>query len=87
MIAATITALFSVIAIATAITLIDCWMRAHSAYASLRRQSALVKAGFVPQVEAQIVRIRPSAPRAAAATRPYARRLPRRQFVQELGAA
>ncbi|MBV7259657.1 hypothetical protein [Erythrobacter crassostreae] len=82
MIAATITILFSVIAIATAITLVDFWMRARSAYVSLKRQSALVNAGFVPQVEARIVRLRPNAPRALATTRPFARRLPRPSDVR-----
>ena len=87
MIATSITVLISVLAIATALTLIDCWLRARTAYASLRRQSALMKAGFVPQVEAHIVRLRPAAYRSAAATRPYATRLPRRQRAPALGVA
>nr|WP_298926898.1 hypothetical protein [uncultured Erythrobacter sp.] len=81
MLAATITLLFSAVAIATAITLVDCWLRARSAYSSLKRQNDLVKAGFVPQVEARIVRLRPTAPRALATTRPFARRLPRQSDV------
>lgn len=81
MLAATITALFSVIAIATALTLVDFWLRARSAYASLSRQSALVKAGFVPQVEARTVRLRTSTPRPLGSTRPFARRLPRQSDV------
>lgn len=79
MITATLTILVTVIGIATALTLIDCGLRASSAYASLKRQTALMKAGFVPQVEAQIVRVRPAAPRVSTgATRPFATRLPRR---------
>lgn len=89
MIAASITTLFLVVAIATAITLVDCWLRARSAYASLKRQNSLVEAGFVPQVEAQMVRLRPTAPRPQASTRPFARRLPRQSDVpvHALGAA
>lgn len=89
MLATSLTVLISVIAIATALTLLDCWLRARSAYASLKRQRALVKAGFVPQVEARIVRLRPAATRSLAATRPFARRLPRaaKAPVRVLGAA
>ncbi|MBD2842194.1 hypothetical protein [Erythrobacter rubeus] len=79
MIAATLSVLISVVTIATALALVDFWLRASSAYALLKRQSDLVKAGFVPQVEARVVRLRPAAPRgSSAATRPFATRLPRR---------
>lgn len=79
MMTATLTILISVIAIASVLTLIDCVLRAQSAYVSLKRQSVLVKAGFVPQVEAQTLRLRASVQRpAAGATRPFAKRLPRR---------
>ena len=76
MIALTIAALFTVICLATALTLVDFWLRGRSAYGSLRRQSELLKAGFVPQVEAKVVRLRPNAPRFAA-IRPLHREAPR----------
>ncbi|WP_390585369.1 hypothetical protein [Erythrobacter sp. MTPC3] len=82
MMTATLAVLVTVIAIASVLTLIDCVLRAQSAYGSLKRQSALVQAGFVPQVEAQTLRMRPSLQRpAAGATRPFAKRLPRRGSV------
>lgn len=90
MIATTIAVLFSVIALATALTLVDFWLRASSAYVSLRRQSALVRAGFVPQVDAQFVRLRPAASRMTpGATRPFAKRVPSRSpaSARSLGAA
>lgn len=90
MIAITVATLFTVIALATGLTLVDCWLRARGAYASLKRHRALVKAGFIPQVEAQYIRLRPAASRfAPEATRPFAQRLPRRSPVpvRSLGVA
>ena len=87
MIATTIAALFSLIAIATALALMDVWLRARSAYASLKRQSALVQAGFVPQVEARVIRLRSGTPRVGGASRPFARRLPRATSAPALDAA
>lgn len=77
MIAMTLTALFSVIAVATALSLLDSWLRGRADFQSLMREKGLLDAGFVPQVEAHEVRLRPQPRRSlAAATRPYARRLP-----------
>ncbi len=80
MIALAIATLVLVVTLATALTLVDFWLRARSAYASLRRQERLLKAGFVPQVEAKVVRLR-SATIAVGpgASRAFATRLPRRQ--------
>lgn len=77
MITTTIAVLILVVALSTALALLDFSLRARSAYASLRRQSELVKAGFVPQVEASVVRLRQTAPRSAGAKRPFANRQPR----------
>lgn len=90
MIATTLAVLFSVVAIATILALVDFWLRANSAYASLKRHSALSRAGFVPQMEAQFVNLRPvNAMRASGSTRLYATRLPhhRRASARVLDAA
>ena len=77
MIATLITALFAIAAVATGLSLIDSWLRGRGAYRVLRREQTLLKAGFVPQVHAHEVRLRQPARRTlAAATRPYARRVP-----------
>ena len=77
MIALTLTLLFAIAAIATGLSLIDSWLRGRGLYCVLKREQALLDAGFVPQVSAQEVRLRRPARRTvAAATRPYARRLP-----------
>ena len=77
MIAMLITALIAITAVATALSLIDSWLRGRGAYRVLRREQALLKAGFVPQVHAHEVRLRKPARRTlASATRPYARRVP-----------
>ena len=69
--------LFSIVAIATGLSLVDSWLRGRGAYRVLKRERALMKAGFVPQVHAHELRLRAPQRRAlAAATRPYARRLP-----------
>lgn len=88
MIATTLATLFTVMAIATALALVDFWLRARDAYVYLGRQRALIKAGFVPQVEAQVVRLRPTATRfVGGTTRPFAKRLPVRPPVGVRGAA
>ena len=70
--------LFVLVAIATVLSLADSWLRGLGAYRVLRRERALLKAGFVPQVHAHDVRLRASERRTiAASARPYARRLPR----------
>lgn len=72
-----ITALIAITAVATGLSLIDSWLRGRGAYRVLRRERALLKAGFVPQVHAHEVRLRKPAQRTlAAASRPYARRVP-----------
>lgn len=77
MIALLLTSLFAIAAIATGLSLLDSWLRGRGAYRMLKRERALLKAGFVPQVHAHEVRLRPTQRRTlAAATRPYARRLP-----------
>ena len=58
MLAAILTALFAITAVATGLSLIDSWIRGRSAYGVLRREQALLDAGFVPQVEASEVRLR-----------------------------
>ena len=69
--------LFSIVAIATGLSLVDSWLRGRGAYRVLKRERALMKAGFVPQVHAHELRLRaPQRRTLAAATRPYARRLP-----------
>ncbi|EAQ29656.1 30S ribosomal protein S2 [Erythrobacter sp. NAP1] len=58
MLAMILTALFTVTAIATGLSLIDSWIRGSSAYGVLRREQALLDAGFVPAVEARDTRLR-----------------------------
>ncbi|MEM9501182.1 MAG: hypothetical protein AAF941_04990 [Pseudomonadota bacterium] len=81
MIATTLTALFVVIAIATLLTFADCWVRGRYAFVALKRERALVKAGFVPVVEAEAIRLRQPDRIAPAATRSFARRIPSRARV------
>ena len=77
MIAATITALTLIVAVATGLSLVDSWMRGRQVYAVLKREKALLDAGFLPQVHAHETRLRKPARRTlASATRPYARRTP-----------
>lgn len=77
MIALTLAALITVVAIATFLTLIDCALRGRSAFVVLKREQMLFEAGFVPQVEARELRLRPSARRFAfGASRSFASRLP-----------
>lgn len=77
MLALTLAALFTVTAIATVLSLVDSWLRGLGAYEGLIRERALLKAGFVPQVEARDVRLRRrSRHTIASASRPYARHTP-----------
>lgn len=78
MIAATLTVLFVVIAITALLTLADCVVRGRHALRSLKRERAFVKAGFVPIVEAEELRLRQPVRLAPAATRSFARRVPSR---------
>lgn len=73
----TISALFTIVAVATVLSLIDSWLRGRSAYAGLRREKALLDAGFVEQVEPRETRLRrPRRQTLAGATRSRARRTP-----------
>jgi hypothetical protein len=90
MIALTLTTLFTVVTLASLLTLTDCWLRARLAFDVLGRERALVKAGFVPMVEAEELRLRSTPRFAPAATRPFAQRLPQglpqRPAARSLGA-
>ena len=77
MIALALGAFFAVVAIATGLSLLDSWLRGCKVYAVLKREKALLDAGFLPQVHAHEVRLRRPARRTlASAARPYARRTP-----------
>lgn len=52
MIAFTITALLTVTACAVGLALIDNWLRGRNAFNALMEERALLRAGFVPMVEA-----------------------------------
>ena len=77
MIALTLAGFFTIVTIATGLSLLDSWLRGRADFRSLMRQRRLLDAGFVPQVQAHEVRLRAPARRTlAAASRPYARRVP-----------
>jgi len=59
MLATAITALALITAIAATLTLLDSWLRARHALATLRRERALLAAGFVPEVDHCEIRLRP----------------------------
>ena len=58
MLALTLTALLTLAATATGLSLLDSWIRGRGAYDVVRHQRALLDAGFVPQVDASEVRLR-----------------------------
>ena len=58
MIAVTLSVLFVVVSVATILSLMDSWIRGRSTFGALRREQALLDAGFVPQVEASDIRLR-----------------------------
>jgi hypothetical protein len=75
----TVTSLFVIAAIATGLSLVDSWLRARNAYGAISRESQLLAAGFVPQVEAFETRLRqetayPAHRSARQAVRAYRRR-------------
>lgn len=77
MITMTLIALFTVVAVATGLSFLDSWLRGTAELNGLLREKNLLDAGFVPQVAASDVRLRRQPRRTlAAATRPYARRVP-----------
>ena len=51
-------ALVALIAIASGLTLLDCWIRGKYVFASLRAERALLDAGFVPMAPAGETRLR-----------------------------
>lgn len=62
MIALAITALVAITALATALTLVDSWLRARHSLKTIRRERALLTAGFVPEVDHHETRLRRTAP-------------------------
>jgi len=78
MLAMTLTCLFAIATIATGLSLLDSWLRGRGAYLVLRREEALLRAGFVPQVHAHELRLRkaPARHTLATATRSKSRRTP-----------
>lgn len=77
MIAMTLSVLFTIVAIATVLSLIDSWIRGRSEFAALSHERALLNAGFVPEVEPREVRLRRSRPvTLASVSRRSARRTP-----------
>ncbi|MEL7199312.1 MAG: hypothetical protein AAGL10_13460 [Pseudomonadota bacterium] len=62
MIVMTVTALLSIIAVATGIALVDNWIRGGQAFAEITEERALAQAGFVPVIEATQLRQRPVSP-------------------------
>ncbi|MEL6530645.1 MAG: hypothetical protein AAFQ27_11835 [Pseudomonadota bacterium] len=76
MIATTLTALFVVVSFATLLALVDLWIRGSFSYKALKQERALMRAGFVPMIEAEELRLRPAQRTAPAASRPFARRVP-----------
>ncbi|MEP3420157.1 MAG: hypothetical protein ABJN35_00330 [Erythrobacter sp.] len=69
LIALTLTCLFVITGIATALSLLDSWLRGSNAYTVLKREQALLNAGFLPQVGANEVRLRKPAHRTLAAAK------------------
>ena len=95
MLAFALAALFGVTAIATVLSLTDSWIRGRSAFGVLRREQALLAAGFVPQIEPSETRLRREA-RIARGSRPRslaevrrggARRLPLPQVEESASRA
>ena len=58
MLALTISALFTVVALASALALADCWVRGRYVFEGLRQERALLDAGFVPVAQPVEQRIR-----------------------------
>ncbi len=81
MLALTLTCLFAIATIATGLSLLDSWLRGRGAYIMLKRQQALLEAGFTPQLHAREVRLRqqprkPARRTLAGVARPYTRQRP-----------
>lgn len=58
MLALGIVTLIAVIAVASALTLLDCWIRGRYVFESLKAERALLDAGFVPVVPPAQMRLR-----------------------------
>ncbi|MEO0690103.1 MAG: hypothetical protein AAFY51_07350 [Pseudomonadota bacterium] len=52
MVTLTLSALFALVAVATALTLVDCWIRGRFIFEALQQERALLDAGFVPMAAA-----------------------------------
>lgn len=77
MLTLTLALLFTTAAIATGLSLLDSWLRGRKVYCVLKREKALLDAGFVPQVHAHEVRLRKPAKRSLSSIkRARARRVP-----------
>ena len=82
LIALTLTCLIAITAVATALSLLDSWLRGSNAYTVLKREQALLDAGFMPQVSASEARLRRPARRTlAAAKRSQSRNQNRRVYL------
>ena len=68
MLALTISALLTVVALASALALADCWVRGRYVLESLKRERDLLDAGFVPVAQPVENRVRPAVRFAALAT-------------------
>jgi hypothetical protein len=66
----TITCLFVIAALASSLTLLDTWLQARAAFWSVFRERQLLDAGFIPQIEAEEVRLRQPLHRTARRTSP-----------------
>lgn len=58
MLALALTILLTTISIATALALLDSWLRARTAFDVLKHERALVRAGFVPMADHSEMRLR-----------------------------
>ena len=77
MIAFLIAAILAVTVLATAISLTDSVIRARSAFTSLKRERSLAAIGYVPQVDAAIVRLRRPTLDRRETSRSFVQRAPR----------
>ena len=90
MIVLTVSAFLAVVAVATAIALVDNWIRGREVYNQLLHERALARAGFVPVVDSPEIRQRPRLPRGRAGVSPaFTKRAPRapRRAIAPLGEA
>ena len=74
MLTLTLTLFFLIAAIATGLSLLDSWMRGKHVYPVLKREKALLDAGYVPQIHADKLRLRRPAQRSLATIKRSRRR-------------